>query len=487
MASSMAIIKLLQQLLKRNNRQDKSFDKYQLRFLKKLHLASSQEAQDALFEECNEQLEAVPNGIEDNLSEGRLLVSQSQLQLQRIDSLSSAIKDKVTELQSSPQPYTIKEHHVELTELIKIYQRVIIELSKVQSQSDCSKSADLDLINDELQQLTLEIDVGEAYAKKLDKVRQTIASETDPFKIPGHCLTIINIIIESTREERRSSRQFLYTLNDSLTQFYLNFAQTLKVTESEFGQQEDAFSNIQKRSQELKELTEKANNLDSLRDHIFKYVSDVEGIIKAKEEQQEEKFRHKFQGMVRQIKELQTETQTYQKTLKQQSKQLHIDFLTKVPNRAAWSDRLDIEVTRFQRYQHPLNLAVIDIDKFKSINDTYGHLAGDKVLSVIAQTLQKSIRNADYIARFGGEEFALLLPDISQKQANLVLEKLCERIRSIPFKFKHESVSISISIGYTSFVKGDDAESAFNRADEALYQAKHNGRNQVNFLDSSNK
>lgn len=482
MASTIAIIRLLQQLLKRSYRQDKSFDKYQLKFLKKLQTTSSSDDKIELFNECYDQLEALPNTIEDNLQEGRLIVSQSQVQLQRIDSLSDAIKNKIQETQSIPQLYSISEHHNELTELIKIYQRAVIELNKGPTQPVYDNGSDIEIINDELQQLIVELDVGDAYIKRLDHVRLTISSETDAFKLPHHCLKVINIIIDSTREERRSSRHFLYTLNDTLTQFYLNFAQTLKVTETEFNQQQESFSAIEKKALSLKKHTEEARDLATLQKHISEYVSEVQQIVNDKEQQQEKKFRHKFQGMVRQIKELQAETKSYQKTLKQQSKQLHIDFLTKIPNRAGWSERLEIEVTRFQRYQNPLNLAVLDIDKFKSINDTFGHLAGDKVLNVIAQTLQKSIRNTDYIARFGGEEFALLLPDIPQEQALQVLNKLCLRIKKIPFKFKKENVSITISIGFTTYSLSDTADEAFERADSALFKAKKEGRDQVIFV-----
>jgi len=208
------------------------------------------------------------------------------------------------------------------------------------------------------------------------------------------------------------------------------------------------------------------------------YVASVEDLIKVKEGEKEQQVREQFKGMVRQIKELKNETKNYQNTLKKQNKQLHIDFLTQIPNRAAWSERLHIEFTRYQRYQHPLNLAIIDIDKFKTINDTFGHLAGDKILNVIAQTLQKSLRNADFIARYGGEEFALLLPDISSEQTEVVLKKLCRHIKAIPFKFKKENISITISIGCSAFNPGDDVDSAFERADQALYNAKNSGRTQ---------
>ena len=101
--------------------------------------------------------------------------------------------------------------------------------------------------------------------------------------------------------------------------------------------------------------------------------------------------------------------------------------------------------------------------------------------------MQKSIRNADYIARYGGEEFALLLPEISPAQTELALNKLRDRIKKIPFQFKKENLSITISIGFTTFLLSDDADDAFERADTALYQAKNIGRDKVIFLPKDNE
>ncbi|MCG6201264.1 GGDEF domain-containing protein [Psychromonas antarctica] len=481
MTSKITVLRLLQQLLKKMARQDKSFDHYHVSFLKKLHSSPSEKMTDTLYEECTERLNALNIPIEDTLSEGRLIVSQSQLQLQRLTQLSDPLRNKIEQSMSTPQPYSIIEYHNEITNIIKIYQRAVIELNnnKVATADDINEMHPFDELCDELQLLILNLDIGEAYIKQLEAIRHKIVSANSSLMLPQYCMSIIAIIIDSTREERRSSRHFLYTLNDSLTQFYLDFSSNIKYAESTFEKQEQCIKTIQRKSSRLKKDAEEASNIELLRNHIYSYSESVEQLIKAKVGEKEDKVRQQFQGMVRKIKELQNETQNYQNTLKQQNKQLHTDFLTKIPNRAAWSERLEIEFTRYQRYQHPLNLAIIDIDKFKKINDTFGHLAGDKVLNVIAQTLQKSLRNADFIARYGGEEFSVLLPDITPEQMQIVLDKLCKIIKAIPFKFKKDNISITISIGCCSFAKDDDINSAFERADQALYYAKNNGRDHV--------
>ena len=477
----MAVIRLLQQLFKKSARQSKAFDRYQIDFLKKIHSSYSEEKMIQLFDECTDQLNQQDIPLDDTLSEGRLLVSQSQIQLQKVDGLSDKITAKLEQNKNISQPYTIIEHHDELTDILKIYQRVVIELKQNPAANGKKGISDTrhQYINDELQQLILNLDISDAYIKQLNVIRQKISDTNDPLQLPQYCISIIAIIIESTRDERRSSRHFLYTLNDSLTQFYLNFACNVKQAEKTFSEQEQYVQALHKKSIRLKDTASQAVDIESLRKTIYAYVETVDHLLQAKEQQEHHQVRQQFQNMVREIKELQNETKDYQKTIKQQNKKLHIDFLTKIPNRSAWSERLKIEYSRHHRYNNLLNIAIIDIDNFKKTNDTFGHLAGDKVLNVIAQSLQKALRNVDFIARYGGEEFALLLPEINSQQAHLALTKLREKIKNIPFKFKKEMITITISIGYTQFSKEDTMESAFERADNALYQAKSNGRNQI--------
>src|SRR5690606_244729 len=134
---------------------------------------------------------------------------------------------------------------------------------------------------------------------------------------------------------------------------------------------------------------------------------------------------------------------------------------------------------RWRRYGGDLLLAVLDIDHFKRINDGYGHLAGDKVLKIIAGELNKRLRKTDVLARFGGEEFVLLVPSTPPDGGLQLLETLREASASGPFHFRGEPLSITLSAGLTAFVPGENSEAAFERADQALYRAKREGRNRI--------
>ncbi|MFL0803171.1 MAG: GGDEF domain-containing protein [Agarilytica sp.] len=163
------------------------------------------------------------------------------------------------------------------------------------------------------------------------------------------------------------------------------------------------------------------------------------------------------------------------------------DELTGLPNRAAYNERAFHELRRFKRYHRPLSLAVCDIDHFKKINDQYGHRAGDKSLALIAKYLESKFRTVDFVARLGGEEFVMILPETNEEQAARVLDKIRDAIAKIPFKFNKKPFQISVSFGISQFVADDTMESVFERADKALYAAKSNGRNQVRIESAPEK
>ena len=153
-----------------------------------------------------------------------------------------------------------------------------------------------------------------------------------------------------------------------------------------------------------------------------------------------------------------------------------VDALTGLKNRYSYNLRIMEEIDRAKRYGTQLSLLLIDMDHFKRINDTYGHQAGDDVIRTVASTLQSIIRKVDALARWGGEEFVVLLPGIGLKDANTVAEKLREKVASV---VHFDKEVITVSIGVSSFTSQDTLESWFDRTDKALYHAKQEGRNRV--------
>jgi diguanylate cyclase len=179
------------------------------------------------------------------------------------------------------------------------------------------------------------------------------------------------------------------------------------------------------------------------------------------------------------IEQLESEAHKLQQRLVEEKRVAMLDPLTQVPNRLAWNQRIAEEMERWQRFGQPTCLATWDVDRFKSINDTYGHTAGDKVLKVVAETLAKHIRSLDFVARYGGEEFVMLLPGTPLEHGVTLVNELREAIAKLGFHFQGKRVVITISCGITALREGDTATHAFERADKAMYQAKETGRNKV--------
>lgn len=160
----------------------------------------------------------------------------------------------------------------------------------------------------------------------------------------------------------------------------------------------------------------------------------------------------------------------------------HVDPLTQLLNRRALIVKLVAELERVRRYNAPLAVLMIDVDHFKLVNDTHGHLAGDQVLEAIGTLLSRAARTVDTVARYGGEEFAVVLPETGLQGAVAFAERLRAKIESNTFEIgRGQELHLTISVGVTTFpgAPGESAEDLINYADQALYRAKQDGRNLV--------
>lgn len=169
------------------------------------------------------------------------------------------------------------------------------------------------------------------------------------------------------------------------------------------------------------------------------------------------------------------------KTLIELEKANRQDGLTKVLNRRYWEEQLKQEIHRAQRYQHPLSLILFDLDKFKDLNDKYGHLGGDFVLIELSSLIGSLLRDSDLLGRYGGEEFGIVLPDTNGQGAMDVAERIRKAIADHPMLFNQQTIRVTLSIGVAELdphhhLLHDDL---IREADMALYNAKRNGRNRV--------
>ena len=194
-----------------------------------------------------------------------------------------------------------------------------------------------------------------------------------------------------------------------------------------------------------------------------------------------ETLESQYERQLRRLEKLARISDRYQNSLRELSEtlkqaSLH-DALTGLGNRRFLMERLTQETERANRKQSPYTLGILDVDWFKTINDRFGHEAGDTALCAIAQGMTQALREYDVCGRWGGEEFLILLPETPMDFARRVAQRVCEEIKAIRFEFMEGH--ITASLGLTVYRPGERFSDTLNRADAALLRAKANGRDRI--------
>ena len=337
-------------------------------------------------------------------------------------------------------------------------------------------------IEDTLLGLLEELSLPERHRPQAEAMRERLAHGLNWYELLPILDDLAVLMLAITDSGQHEFEAYLKQLNERLEAFqgHLQVASDGHADNSSAAREMD--TQIREQVDGLQNSVQEAADLDSLK-HVLE--SHLEGLLGTMDEHQqqrdlrEQEVAARLKGLAERVANMEQEAQGYREHLEVQRQKALIDPLTGLPNRAAWSERLDLEVNAWHQHGNSLSLAMLDLDHFKRINDGYGHLAGDKVLKIIANVLRKRLRSTDFIARFGGEEFVLLMPNSSLTDAVAVGNELRAAIEACPFHFKGEPVTITVSMGVAQFQPGERSELALKRADEALYRAKAAGRNQV--------
>jgi diguanylate cyclase len=163
---------------------------------------------------------------------------------------------------------------------------------------------------------------------------------------------------------------------------------------------------------------------------------------------------------------------------------VRIDGLTQLANRVYFDEKLNEMIAVRKRYGDPFSLMMIDLDNFKDVNDSYGHPAGDRILKGVSLKIKASLRGSDFLSRFGGDEYAIILVKTDAKAALEVAWKLCDEVRASRFLLDDNALTMTLSIGVAEAAENDTEETLLKRADAALYRAKAAGRNGVSAAES---
>lgn len=350
------------------------------------------------------------------------------------------------------------------------------------SASKPTERVDVSALRDKMLALldTLELPNNELY--RIGHFKEQIKTGLGGENLEGvldELVDLLSVAKSNIQKEQKEIEEFLSSLTGKLAELETQAGGVAAITSSVVKEGREMNTAFSGHVADLRSSAQGATDLGQLKGLL---QSRFDAIARQIDSHREREASHVAE-MERQMQELSSRLQTMELEsgeLRTKLRAAHstalLDALTGLPNRGAYDERVQQEHLRWRRFGKPLCMLVWDIDHFKSINDRYGHQAGDKAISIIARDLASGVRETDFIARYGGEEFVMLLAGADNKAAMTVAEMLRIKIKSCGFNSEGKPVPITVSCGICEFKAGDTPESAFKRADKALYQAKSEGR-----------
>lgn len=355
-------------------------------------------------------------------------------------------------------------------------------IDDVQPLSDISYSSVAQHIHTTLMGLLNDLPISSEHEQQAQELRQRLTDGLNWYELVP-LLDELSVIIIATAQGAadRELTDYLLELNQRLTSFYNSLESTSSGYLESVQDAKTLDNDLRLHVTGLQDDVQTSNDLASLKKLVDSRLDSVVSTLQVYQEKRtssEAQIIERLQALSEHSRQMEQEAQQLSVKLEEQRQQALIDPLTGLANRAAWNERSALEHANLQAHSSLL-LSIIDIDYFKRINDNYGHLAGDKVLKIIASELQKRLRETDFIARFGGEEYAVLMPDTPLEEGCELINTLRLAIAACPFNFKGEPVSVTLSAGVGKIAADESLDQAFDRVDQALYAAKKGGRNRI--------
>lgn len=337
-------------------------------------------------------------------------------------------------------------------------------------------------IEDTLLGLLEDLTLSEHHRPQVESMRQRLEHGLNWYELLPILDDLAVLMLAINNGEQQAFGVYLKELNERLESFQSHLqaasedhAESRTSARDLDEQLREQVGGLQSSVQDASDLTSLKQVLDNRLEGLLSTMDDYQ----RKRDAREQEVAARLQGLAARVATMEQEAQNFRVHLEEQRQKALIDPLTLLPNRAAWGERLERELAHWQQRKNSLLVCMLDLDRFKSINDGYGHLAGDKVLKIVGNVLNKRLRATDFLARFGGEEFVMLLPGTPLEEGLTLLDRLRAAVEQCPFHFKGERVTITVSMGVTAFQPGERSDVALKRADQALYRAKENGRNRV--------
>lgn len=315
-----------------------------------------------------------------------------------------------------------------------------------------------------------------------EKIQNTISNGLNWYELGPTIDDVANLVISAVGKGQKEFELFLQNLDVRLAKLQGYLAESKTQQLDWRGSSSDLDRKVRDQVNSISQEVRDANDIDHLKvsvtSHIESIIASMDDFV-ASEDTRIEEMNKQMEAMQHRLIAMETEAGEIRARLKVERAKALTDVLTGLANREAYEERISMEFERWKRYRQPAAIVVADIDLFKRVNDDYGHLAGDKVIQIIAKELSKRIRKTDFVARYGGEEFVIIMPETTLEAAVPVMEKTREMISRLPFHFRDERVQITMSFGIAPFQDKHSSDELFELADKALYKAKENGRNRV--------
>ncbi|MDH5447186.1 MAG: GGDEF domain-containing protein, partial [Gammaproteobacteria bacterium] len=294
--------------------------------------------------------------------------------------------------------------------------------------------------------------------------------------------TILDEIFERVDKDKQKIDKFLKQINSDLQSMDEGIAESHKLHSEK--QELDTSIDLKVTSEvhEMENMLSSQSGVEAVKTNVLGSLKTIRSHMETFKQQEQDRNK-RAQAVTKELQGKLNQMENECSYLKQQVLEKHdhvlSDSLTGVRNRLAYEEAIQTECDRFSRYGRPLSLLVMSIDDFQNIGKHYGEGSGDMVLQVVAKILANSIRNVDFLARYGGEDFVIIFPELGMKDARLVGQKICKTIAEERIEIGGNKFNISISGGIARMHDDDNPKSLHERADSALTLAKQRGGNKV--------
>lgn len=333
-----------------------------------------------------------------------------------------------------------------------------------------------------LRELLIKVPYDGDQLEQANSIREDLDNKHDLGECTERTKALLLKHVNNAHENRLEVYSFLKNISSKLQGIYGEINTARESCENRKQSKLTVRDSLANGMKQIKNSINADEDIDILKKNLNRLVDALQHKVEEEYEQEENDtqiLERTILGLSEKVKSLEDHAQDLEATLKQKHEEAITDPLTGLYNRAAYIQALERAWMIWQEKATPATLLVWDIDHFKRLNDRYGHAAGDKVLQSVARKLKTNVSDQDMVARFGGEEFVMLLHNRTIEDGEKIAERVRGVIASTEFTYKKQPLQVTISCGVATFSQNDTPTKLFERADKALYEAKHAGRNKV--------